>query len=235
MITSLPRSASDLFPESLRLSPKQRAVLSALQEFPEGARAAEVAEQLGMHVNTARGHLEELLAQDAVRTVTAPARGRGRPSLIFQVRVPDNRAVAQEYISLIEVLARTLGDSEHPDEESLNRARQIGSQWAAQMSRSGHTWTSIEDFLGGLAHRLREMGFDPVISSQQEDGAELSLYSCPFIAGNLRPSPFICAIHEGFIQESVGPSGPVKVTLSPFDGPGTCAVHFRTESSLATD
>ncbi|MGP6173455.1 helix-turn-helix transcriptional regulator [Corynebacterium sp. A21] len=231
MNPSLPRSAPDLFPDSLRLSPKQRLVLSTLQEFPEGARATEIAAKLGMHVNTARGHLEELIAQDAVRTVTAPAKGRGRPSLIFQVRVPDNRAVAQEYISLIEVLARTLGDAEHPDTESLNRARRIGNQWASHMSSTGQTWSSIDDALGELFHKLREMGFDPSTAKQQEEEAELSLHSCPFITGGVRPSPFICAIHEGFIQETVGPSGPVKVSIRPFDGPGYCSVNFRTESS----
>ncbi len=34
-----PRSSTELFPEALRLSPKQREVLNALQEYPQGARA----------------------------------------------------------------------------------------------------------------------------------------------------------------------------------------------------
>lgn len=230
MSTPLPRSAPDIFAESLRLSPKQREVLTVLQEYPEGARAVEVAGKLGMHVNTVRGHLEELIAQEAVRAVTAPAIGRGRPSLIFQVRVPDNRTVAQEYISLIEVLARSLGDAENPDPESLARARAIGAQWAVHMNTLGNTWNSIEESLEELFHKLRAMGFDPHPAEQAEDHAQLSLQSCPFIAGDLRPSPFICAIHEGFLQESVGPRGPVKISIRPFDAPGSCSVNFRLEA-----
>lgn len=38
-----PTAASDLFAESYKLSPKQREVLDALQTFPDGARAIDVA------------------------------------------------------------------------------------------------------------------------------------------------------------------------------------------------
>src|SRR5699024_5146308 len=50
----VPRSSSDLFPESLGLSPKQRKVLDALHEFPQGAKISEIAEMLDSHVNTVR-------------------------------------------------------------------------------------------------------------------------------------------------------------------------------------
>ncbi|QGU07070.1 MarR family protein [Corynebacterium occultum] len=229
MSTPPPRSAPDIFAESLRLSPKQREVLAVLQTYPKGAKAVEIAAELGMHVNTVRGHLEELIAQEAVRTVTAPATGRGRPSLIFQVRVPDNRAVAHEYISLIEVLARSLGDSAHPDAEAIARAKAIGAQWAIHMNTTNHEWKGLEEPLNELFHKLREMGYDPHTAEQQEDRAELSLLSCPFIIGEQRPSPFICAIHEGFLQESVGAQGPMKISIRPFDGPGRCSVNFQLE------
>lgn len=50
-----PRPAFELFPESLSLSLKQRAVLDVLNNFPDGARVSQVAETLGMHINTAQG------------------------------------------------------------------------------------------------------------------------------------------------------------------------------------
>ena len=115
-----PRPAAELFPEALQLSTKQREVLDLLQTFPGGARSSDLAEELGMHVNTVRGHLDELIARGAVRTTTAPAQGRGRPSLIFQVRVPDNRAIAREYVSLVEVLAEMVVGDETPSPEALD-------------------------------------------------------------------------------------------------------------------
>lgn len=74
-----PTAASDLFAESYKLSPKQREVLDALQTFPDGARAIDVAKKLDLHVNTARGHLEELVAKEAIRVVTAAAKVADAP------------------------------------------------------------------------------------------------------------------------------------------------------------
>ncbi len=248
-----PQAATELFAESYRLSPKQREVLDVLQTFPAGARAIEVANALEMHVNTARGHLEELVAQDAVRVITAPAKGRGRPSLIFQTRVPDNRAVAQEYITLIELMATMLGD---PDADAMEdpamreKAMAVGTQWANIMGVQSGEWSNLGDALAPLLLRLRQMGFDPTAvkaggaapqapsvgsasasasrsehTGQPVDDVSIALHSCPFIVNHTRPSSFVCAIHEGFIQESLGGAGKISLELKPFNLPGTCKVH----------
>ncbi len=232
-----PRPATDLFPESLRLSPKQREVLTALQQFPEGARAIDIATELGMHVNTARGHLDELVSREAVRVFTAPAQGRGRPSLIFQVRVPDNRAIAEEYVSLIEVLSSAVNAMDTITPEVLDKAREIGRQWAHRMQAEGQKWDTAEEMLTPLYLRLRDMGFDPSVDKPQEiDGGtttDVRLHSCPFVTDSKRPSLFVCAIHEGFIQEAMGDpgkpdsDGKIHLTLRPFAGDGTCVVSVR--------
>lgn len=259
-----PQAATELFAESYRLSPKQREVLGVLQEFPEGARAIEVANSLDMHVNTARGHLEELVAQDAVRVVTAPANGRGRPSLIFQTRVPDNRAVAQEYITLIELMAAMLGDAEADafrDPAMRAKARAVGAQWAAIMGSQAGGLADLDNALLPLLSRLRAMGFDPTTESSTRTGVattpaaevvaepavptdagtpqtpiavttddvSINLNSCPFIVGDKRPSSFICAIHEGFIEETLSTAGKISLELKPFSAPGICSVDVSRE------
>ncbi len=237
-----PQAATELFAESYRLSPKQREVLSVLQTFPDGARAIEVAQTLDMHVNTARGHLEELVAQDAVRVITAPAKGRGRPSLIFRTRVPDNRAVAQEYLTLIELMATMIGDPSADalqDPEMHAKAKALGSQWATIMGAQSVEATTLDATLSPLLTRLRAMGFDPTTSDEKTNGVtetdtpqdsdtedlSISLHSCPFIVGDAKPSSFVCAVHEGFIEESLGGSGKISLELIPFNAPGTCAVN----------
>lgn len=239
----IPRPTTELFPESLNLSPKQREVLNVLQSFPEGARAIEVADRLGMHVNTARGHLDELVSKDAVRVVTAPASGRGRPSLIFRVRIPDNREVANEYVTLIELLISILSDQETMSPEDTDKARQIGRYWARQMKLDGRAFDSTDDTVDMLYQKLREMGFDPNIRSDDDSAGEdsdgstvLALNACPFVTEKgKRPSPFICAIHEGFMREALGdlPEQPGKVVISlrPFDAPGQCGITFGNQAS----
>jgi len=233
-----PRPAAELYPESLQLSTRQREVLDQLQTYPQGARSADLAEDLGMHVNTVRGHLDELIARGAVHAHTAPAQGRGRPSLIFQVRIPDNRAIAREYISLVELLASMIVDIDSPSPETVEKAREIGRLWARRMAERedspggavGKDGTdSTDTALDRLHHTLRELGFDPTMRREQGDGdtapesVDIELQACPFVAEGHRPSLMICAIHEGFLQESVG-SAPVRLSLRPFQPSGACSV-----------
>ncbi|QNE89373.1 transcriptional regulator [Corynebacterium incognita] len=226
---SAPRAAAELFPESLTLSPKQREVLNTLQTFPEGARAADVAAKLGMHVNTARGHLDELVAHDAVRVVTAPAKGRGRPSLIFQVRVPDNRSIAEEYVTLIEVLAGMVASRDDLSSADLNMAREIGTKWARTMKLYGEDLANSGSVLAPVFRRLRDMGFDPTVQPDTPSGeSQVDLNACPFTTASAQPSPFICAVHDGFLQEAMRShtDGKTSLTLIPRSGPGTCAVRL---------
>ncbi|MHA2788708.1 helix-turn-helix transcriptional regulator [Corynebacterium sp. S7] len=250
---SVPRPATELFPESLRLSPKQAEVLATLQEYGSGARASDVAANLGMHVNTARGHLDELVLKGAVRVTTAPAEGRGRPSLIFHVRVPDNQTIADEYVNLIEVLVSLFDDSAQDgdstgngstplSEESLDQARAIGRQWAQKMGADDRDWQSVQDALPLLFHRLRDMGFDPAIESDtsgtstKKSSAEISLNACPFVSEpGKKPSAFVCAVHGGFLEETACSSSSgghrVKVELLPFKNAQQCAVEIQAKDS----
>lgn len=237
-----PRPASDLFPESMNLSRKQRQVLDALHTYTDGARAIDIANQLGMHVNTARGHLDALLSKGAVRVTTAPAHGRGRPSLIFHARLPDNRDIAHEYLSLIEVLADTITDHG----QRHDQARSIGSQWARAVTPNQDTPVSLADALDYLHRRLRDLGFDPTIhdpdapdpdreitladvcaATARGEDSLIGLNACPFVPeGSGRPPPFICALHNGFTQEILVANG-LDATVTPFDAPGRCTIHLH--------
>ncbi|BAU95569.1 transcriptional regulator [Corynebacterium suranareeae] len=224
-----PTAATDLFAESYKLSPKQREVLDVLQSFPDGARAIDVAKKLDLHVNTARGHLEELVAKEAIRVVTASAKGRGRPSLIFQTRVPDNRAVAREYITLIELMANMLGDVDDDaikNPELRAKAQAIGKQWAHVMGIDHAEVEELDQALSPLITRLREMGFDPAETPEENS---VALHSCPFVVNDKRPSSFVCAIHAGFIQESLGTNNKIQLELKPLNAPGTCKVHVLNQ------
>lgn len=227
--TPSPRSSSELFPDTMKLSPKQRDVLSVLQKFPQGARAAEIAKKMGMHVNTARGHLDELVRAGAVRVVTAPAKGRGRPSLIFQVRVPDNRSVAEEYVTLISVLVEALADKDQLNDFSSEQAREIGRAWA-KATATNHG----AEALAPLYRTMRDMGFDPVTSVEQftdEGRTDVELHACPFVSAGVEPSPFVCAIHDGYLEQTAAASGGrLSLKLVPKAGNGVCRIDVEESS-----
>ncbi|MCH6196301.1 helix-turn-helix domain-containing protein [Corynebacterium mastitidis] len=206
-----PRAVTDLFPESLALSPKQNAVLGVLREFPHGASATQLSERLGMHANTVRGHLEELIAQQAVSQRAAPAQGRGRPTLIYQARVPDTRAVAEEYIDLITHLAKVI---------DVDQAKEVGRLWA----RSKGTGTVDE-----LMEKLRTLGFDPRL---REDRTAIDLRACPFIHDQNPPHPSVCGLHEGFFQEYL--DAPEGIRFLPLRSNCTCTIVLSTGDDAAT-
>ena len=217
MPDSLPRSTTELFPEALNLSPKQREVLTAVQRHPEGAKAGTVAEELGMHVNTARGHIDELVNAGAVNVVSAPSKGRGRPSLIFQARIPDNKAVAEEYITLVEVLTTMLAHKEELDDAASTKALEIGRRWARAAGADASNGA-----LDTLFATLRDMGFDP---ATKPDSTDIELHACPFVSSGLGPSPFLCAVHAGFLQETS--DNDTSITLVPRQHPNVCRLKIK--------
>ena len=85
---TVPDAVSNLFVESLKLSAKQRTVLDVINEHPRGITAARIATIMGTTVNTLRGHLDELLAQEAIRAEAPNVGSRGRPALVYYSRVP---------------------------------------------------------------------------------------------------------------------------------------------------
>lgn len=233
-----PKPIRRLFPEAYRLSAKQREVLDLLNTLPEGARTVDVAKALNIHVNTARGHLEELLEHGAIRTISSPANGRGRPSLIFSAKQPDTDEVAREYVTLIEVMAHALQNTEKSPAEVMNQAHSIGQNWAELLGLENFHWDCIEEALPLLLEKLREMGFDPAVTSKRaaarkgrdraaRDTTTITLNSCPFVVDNNIPSPFICAVHEGLIQSIVGKHDGVSLDLIPLDTPGVCSLNVR--------
>lgn len=217
MPDSLPRPTTELFPEALNLSPKQREVLAVLQRHPNGAKAGTVAEELGMHVNTARGHIDELVNAGAINVLSAPSKGRGRPSLIFQVRVPDNKTVAEEYITLVEVLTTMLAGKEELDDAASAKAIEIGRRWARAAGAEGS-----DRALDTLFSTLRDMGFDPAM---QPDSTDMELRACPFVSSGLQPSPFLCAVHAGFLQETTDED--TTINLVPRQPHNVCRLEIK--------
>jgi Predicted transcriptional regulator len=198
-----PPATSQVSAVSAPLSPRQQKVLNVLRTFPEGARSIDVAHVLGMHVNTVREHLDELVTKGTVRVTRARARGRGRPSLIYAMRTPDSGALARDYIALIEILSTSVPSTE--------AAHAVGKLWARAMKMDRGT---------SLVSLLRTMGFDPT----EEVGGRIDIHSCPFVTGGEAPSRSVCDIHAGLISDLHGNENR-HPELIPFAEPGICSIR----------
>lgn len=212
-----PQPTTDLMDRAAELSVKQREVLDRLALHPHGAQVGDLAKEMGMHPNTIRGHLDELLARDLVQVTTAPSEGRGRPSNIFHTRTPHHSTVTREYIGLVRTMAECLteGDTE--------KAREIGRQWARQThdGREVQSDASGASQLNALIAILRDLGFDPSYPNQS---GNIGLNACPFTTvGVSAPSSVICALHAGYLDEL---SGGIVHKLLPYSRPSQCEIEL---------
>lgn len=219
-----PKPSSALFEAAAELSAKQRDVLEALQNAPDGARVTELASTLGMHVNTVRGHLDELLSQGVISRTVNHVQGRGRPSHTFHVRTPRHSAVADEQAALIKVLLdAAVGDD-------LAAARALGRSWAQQSPIDANE-LSFEQLAQAVMAFLHDMGFDPAVreAASTPDSLEVGLHACPFVQGDGTPPPAaVCELHRGFLEATIGEH---ELGFMPFDKPGECGARISRSTN----
>ena len=145
------------------------------------------------------------------------------------MRVPDNRSVAEEYVTLISVLIKALAAKEQLNDYASEQARELGREWA-KTAASSHG----AEALGSLHRMMREMGFDPVTSAEQfdqEGRTDVELHACPFVTAGVEPSPFVCAIHDGYLEQAAADSGGrLSLKLIPKSGNGVCRISVEKPS-----
>lgn len=199
-------------------SPTRRAILALLSS--EGTRdALTLSRDLGLHVTTARFHLEHLEDAGLVRVERAVGKQRGRPRLLYSAtRQESSNARAQ--MQLVSVLAEALGE----DAVDHGRARSIeaGRRWADQIMPARPDQGNNPE---ALLTVLTDLGFEPV-----SDEAGMDLRSCPFREAASNHPQIICSVHEGLVKriaERTNPEGIRAPELLPFVTPTECRVAYH--------
>ncbi|VEH08927.1 helix-turn-helix domain-containing protein [Corynebacterium kutscheri] len=209
----IPRPATDFFVESFNLSTRKRHVLDVITNHPSGITATEVAKKMGIHINTARGHLEELSHLKAIDATPLPANRRGRPTLLFKPRILNNRMLAAELINLIQLLIKEIEDTN--SEEAVTIAQRVGVNWAKQLRINGFE-PAPEEIIDQIDELFRRLGFLPDTHDRM-----LDVSSCPSSDDKNNPSSFICYIHRGMLQEFFHDVS-LEFALPSYHGDNTC-------------
>lgn len=202
----------------------RRRVLKALLESPTPLDAAAVAARVGLHVATARFHLEKLERAALVRRSTRRAGVRGRPQVVFVAGPSAREEGAQR--DLNDALATALGQD--PD-GGRARAIRAGEGWSEHFDTelSAASADAGSDALLGVLDRL---GFD---AESVDDGHRIALRACPFRDEARRNPDVVCSVHLGLLRgaaRSLG-HGPDDLSLHPFVQPELCTVHLSGDWS----
>jgi predicted ArsR family transcriptional regulator len=185
--------------------------------------AAEVADALGLHANTARLHLEALVGSGLVIRERGPVAGRGRPSMRY--RRDDAAPVdprVRDYAQLAAALATVIAET-RPDPQV--DARMAGALWGARLV-SGPLPDTPRRARRRVVEMLAELGFDP----QPTTGAtDVALRRCPLLEVARIHTDVVCQVHLGLVRgamHEMGHDAP-ESELLPFAEPGACRLYLN--------
>lgn len=234
---------------ALLSSPVRRAIVDHLANWfepdvgvgmPAGLTAAELAEVLGLHMTTARFHLDQLVAGGLVQA-SFVKHGVGRPRKVYRLAAGSLQVEDDEHAMgvLTELLAESFGATATGAPLTPFDA---GRRWAEQNvaptaegapAASPGAWLTT---IGRLVDVLRSWGYTPRLSTSGGGRTvELDLVHCPFLDLARSHPAVVCGIHRGLIAgtlEQLGEPG-AEVSLEPFVGPHRCTAHVTTASRFA--
>jgi len=181
---------------------------------------AALAQAAGLHENTVRTHLEQLVADGYLVRERQAATRRGRPAWLWRPVAQDS---ASPYAALAGVLADTLART---SADPVADARGAGREWGREIAIGRPTATDAASARHSVIEAMRDQGFAP-----HDTGDAVLLRRCPLFEAAAEHPAVVCSVHLGIIDgvlESIGRDG--DPDLIPFTGPGECTLHVRASS-----
>src|SRR5450759_1851937 len=100
----------------------------------------ELGRLVGLHPNTVRWHVDQLIEAGLVRAVSTPASGRGRPRVLYEAIV-DAPVHESGYRLLAQILASYLATTDQPQAG----AESAGRAWGSYLTEKPQPFTDISD------------------------------------------------------------------------------------------
>jgi len=205
--------------------PDRRAeVLDRLRAAVEPLAAAQVAEQVGLHVNTARFHLDGLVRVGLAEREAEQRHSPGRPRMLYRAsaREPETRG----YRWLAEMLTGLVSTLDDPG----SAATEAGRMWGRHLVERSAPYerVAVAEAIARLEEMLDAAGFRPEVH-EDEDGPQIRLRHCPFGEIAARHTDVVCRLHLGLMQGALAEQrAPVDVRrLDPLVEPGLCVAQLR--------
>lgn len=204
-------------------------VLRLVQASDEPLSIAQIADQLGVHPNTVRFHLDTLVEEGRVEHTEPDHKGRGRPALMFRAIRQMDRGGTRRFRLLAEILTIGLAADADPTGKALAAGRAWGRRLRPLHQPAGPV--DAEESTGHLVEMLDELGFEPEPLEPGDAGEQqLGLRHCPFLELAEASTDVVCPIHLGLMQGALEAwEAPVTVDrLDPFAQPDLCVAHLRS-------
>lgn len=208
-------------------------VLAWLTDSDTPRTATEVAAHTDLHLNTARFHLDALVASGHLVRRHEERGTPGRPRVLYSLSQDRSVRSYRLLAGMLTSLVRALGGNE---EAAVSAGRAWGAELVADSaaaSTAGAETADGPESLRRLDDLMERVGFQP--ESRAGDQPEVHLHHCPFIEVVDGNQDVVCALHRGLMQGALEQLGaPLQVqTLEPFATPETCVARLVQTSTPA--
>jgi predicted ArsR family transcriptional regulator len=202
-------------------------VLEALRAADAPLSVTEVADRVGLHPNTVRWHLDQLVEAGWVAAATEPRGGPGRPRLLYTARTDAGGRPAgdggseQGYRLLAEILAGYLDDTSPDPRAAASEAGRAWGRYLIGEPARPFTRLSPAQVTRRVTELLDDLGFAPEADLAS---GQITLHACPFRAVAETHPDVACAVHLGLMQGALAELGATAMTtrLEPFVTPRQC-------------
>ncbi|UXY31972.1 helix-turn-helix transcriptional regulator [Streptomyces sp. HUAS TT20] len=212
-------------------------VLDVLRATPEAVGVREIAEQTGLHSNTARFHLDTLV-KDGLAERSTEGRGRpGRPRTVYRAAASSSQVPAgrRSYQLLAQMLTGLVTEAlPQPGQAAVN----AGEAWGRYLADTPSPTQRIdtEEAIRRLTQVLADVGFAPGAVQDQPDPV-IPLRHCPFREIAEEHRDVVCSLHlglmRGALKEVRAPLGVDR--LEPFVEPSLCLAHLTPAEQHRAD
>ena len=180
------------------------AIYLELVRSPLPRSTAEVAESLGLHVNTVRPQMERM-REVGLLDVAPDHRGSpGRPQHRYSVAAdaPSLGLEPPTFPALARMLAGVIARGGLDVDDVLAAGREQGA-----IEAGGATATDVGSCVAALVRVLARYGFDPEVVLDDDGGATVGFAHCPFRELAEAQPALVCGLHRGLVEGVVDVTG----------------------------
>ncbi|HEX6516208.1 MAG TPA: helix-turn-helix domain-containing protein [Nocardioidaceae bacterium] len=208
------------------LGPTRARVLALLQDAGEPMTAAAAAARMGLHVNTARFHLDALTADGLVVREREERSTPGRPKMMYAAASSAPGVAGRSYRLLAEILTSYLADR-LPDPAAS--AEEAGHAWGRFLTEPARPFAApdAEQALDALVDGLGRVGFESHVVDER-GSLRLEVSHCPFLEVAEGHNDVVCSVHLGLMKGMLEQMGaPVRAEdLEPLVEPSLCIARL---------
>lgn len=204
---------------------RREQVLALLRDSERPLSAAQVAESTGLHLNTARFHLDALVEDALAERGSEPRDVPGRPRILYTANGP--APGPRSYGLLAEMLTGLVASRSDAASAAVDAGRAWGRHLVDRAAPSDRV--DEREAVERLNRVLDAIGFQPEVRKGKK-GTEVRLHHCPFREVAEKHTDVVCAIHLGLMQGALSElRAPVEAgTLEPLVRPSLCVARLQS-------